>query len=292
VFNGSPVTLGDGTVVTPSDGVYTLPRTIYTNNATVDVGQIVALGGYQWFDNGTLTNDGSINDDGIGSTGRQVSGWYGPQLSGGQANASSGDASGNILGAPFGKSQTGAPGGTAGGIGTAGQSAFCGGGGGGGENAGLAGGAVTAPNSLNAGILWPTLLMGTSGNGTFSARTTAGSGGGGGGIGSVGADGNGGAGGGWCTVCALAIAGTGSFSANGAAGEPGSNTTSGAQSGGGGGGGGGGGLTTIVAGSTLGFTGTITANGGPGGAGGTGPGTPGGNGGAGDAGGVYVFSGV
>jgi hypothetical protein len=277
-FDGVSTVLG----FAPVANVYTLTRSIYTHNVTVDVGVEVKLNGYQWFDTGTGTNNGHIDDDGYGTAGR-VAGWYHATIDHGSPN------SGNILGAPFGTTGSGGAGGLAnGGAGGTPVVSFAGGGGGGGTGAGTAGGNVTAATAQNMGPLWDIVKQGGTDNG-FSVPLTFGAAGEDGGVGTNGAGGFGGTGGGCCFVAWHTIAGTGVFSANGANGAVGVN--SGGGNGSGGGGGGGGGVCMLTYETRTGST-TATANGGTGGIGGTsGGGNPhGGSGGNGGAGLTALFN--
>jgi hypothetical protein len=279
-FDGTSTVTVSGTSIAPSAGVYTLPRTLYTNNATVNSGVMVRTNGYQWFDNGTLTNNGSVNDDGYNSGTGRAGGFY-------SATASASGTSNSILAAPFGASASGAAGGSAGSNGVGGA-AFGGGGGGGGEGSSSAGGVLTAVSSF--GPIYDVIKQGQTLRGI---TLTFGSGGGTGGVGTLGTTGIGGTGGGCLFVSAKFIAGTGTFSANGEAGLQGSNTTNGSQTKGGGGGGGGGGVafvTFVSASPVLTGSGRLTANGGAGGSEGSGPGSSGGNGGAGGNGLAYPFN--
>ena len=273
VFDGtSTITLPNGDTIVPSSGIYKLPRTLYTKNATVNTGVDVKLNGWQWFDCGLGTNNGAVEDDGYGSASRS-GGWYTATLTGGSGGGgSAGDGSANVIGAPFYSSGM-----------------FAGGAGGAGENAAGAGGTATAATGANIGVLMLILLMGATGNNTFAHQLTFGAGGGGGGIGTLGSTGIGGIGGGCCVCAWRKVAGSGRFSANGQPGAAGAGTTNNAQSGGGGGGGGGGGICAVFAESRSGST-TYAASGGLGGAGGTGPGSAGGNGGNGGNG--YLWGGT
>jgi hypothetical protein len=290
-FNGTSTVLG----LSPSSSIYTLTRDLYTNGVTVNSGVEIRTAGWRWFDNGaagSATNNGHVDDDGIGDNGRS-SGWYGGTSGGGPAGfpGTAGTSSAHVLGAPFAASQGSAAGGTGGAFGTNGANGsglFAGGGGGGAEDGGGSGGATTAFTSNSMQAL-PTLLeVGNSGNGTFTTTLTFGAGGGGGGGGTVGTTGNGGAGAGICYVHWRKVSGTGTFSANGAAGAAGTNTTNGSQSNGGGGGGGGGGIMDFVYETRTGSSLTVTASGGASGPAGSGPGAAGGNGGTGAPGFLYI----
>jgi hypothetical protein len=237
----------------PSANVYTLTRGCFFTSLTVNSGVTIKTNNFALFVSGTLTNNGTIRNDGnsgsnsIGGT-TTTAQLYGTGSAGGNgagtnAAGSNGTAAANAVGGAGGA------------------------GGGNGTNSGGAAGTFGAPAVTLGSIR--NYLQAISGRSTAASTLfSAGSGGGGGagdGTGS-GAGGGGGAGGGWMTISAKTITNsiTGTISAkggNGANGNPGSG------SGNFGGGGGGGGGVMILVYNALTNAGTISVAGGTGGSG-------------------------
>lgn len=297
-FDGvSTVTIGQGQTIVPSGGIYTLARSLYPTDMTVDSGVIIKTAGYMIIGTGTLTNNGTIQDAGnnggnasgitAGTAGAARSAGYYNATSAGAAGGGSGGtggASGAVLSPPWGITAAGVSGGAAPGITTAGNpgssgvKSFAGAGGGSGGGGSSAGGGTGGTGgsltqvTANLGPLMEMLVFGHSGS-ALTGFMTYGSGGGGGGGGGAGASGGqagsgggGGAGGGILFVSYPTIAGSGLFSANGGNGGNGADaqivgTLSGGYGGGGTGAGGGGGLALVRYWTSTG-TWTVTANGG------------------------------
>lgn len=281
LYDGTTPVLG----VSPTGSVYQLNRIIYPANMTVNNGVTVQLSGYPIFCQNTLTNNGSVNDDGqagiTSSPGNnRGDGWYNINESGGGPGFGGypGNSSGNVLPLPFCTSLSAtaanANGGTMQG----------GGGGSSADGNGGGGGSVTSADQQNGGPLLDILSRGATGV-SFSATLTYASGGGGGGSAAQ-SGGGGGAGGGIAFVTAQILQGTGTISANGGDGGVG---TGGGGDGGGGGGGGGGGIACVIYLTNPGPV-IIEANGGTGGAGGVGGSTTGHVGGNGGPGLVFKYN--
>lgn len=221
---------------------------------------------------------------------------------GGTAGSGAG-GTGNNGSAPSGGTQTQFQGGRGGGGGGGGGSTLVSGTNGGAGGAQAAGLAANFNDIQYARIRWDPIIF--AGFTNSAAATTgvqinsggAGGGGGGQGSGTTGGapvtGGSGGAGGGFIHIAALAVAGTGTISANGTAGANGANgnagVTNGGGSGGAGGGGGGGGGVVVIKTRSLGGGVVQQANGGGIGTGGTGgalagAGGTGGNGASGESG--------
>jgi hypothetical protein len=297
-FDGTSTILG----IVPSGSVYTLTRSIYPANMTVNNGVTVNTASYQIFIQNILTNNGTISNNGSNGSAYNVAANGAPAgfYQGGGSGAVSGSAGGSsahCLPAPWSSTNSTSNAGAAGAEpnGNGGSATLAtaamrgGGGGGGGANGSVNGGAGSAGGSttIAAQSTFPPLswVMDT-GICTFTSGSvvslTVGCGGAGGGADSSGTvyGGTGGGGGGVCYVAALNIVGTGNIQANGGNGQVGQAGTTGGASGGGGGGGGG---IVWVKSSTISNTQTLTATGGTGGAGGV-NGSGHGNGGAGSAG--------
>lgn len=209
-FDGTSTVLG----ITPSGGIYLLPRDVYTSGATVGSSAEVKLNGYRWFDDATLTVNGHVDDDGYGTSPRS-NGWY-------DNTNGAGTSTSNTIGAPWAASISGGNGGaSAGNNGSNGGILAGGGGGGGGDSSGEQGGSVTAVSTNAMPVLFDALRWGYTGH--LTNQLTLGAGGGNGGTGACGGGGSfgfgaGGVGGGISFVMAQTIAGTGSITANGAPG--------------------------------------------------------------------------
>lgn len=270
--------------LTPASNVYTLTRDIYASSITISSGVTVYTAGYRIFCTGTLTNNGTIHNNGTNAAGTVGGAGAGQGTLGGGgagANGARGSGSGSTAASVTNcppppwttsvSSSAGSPSGA--GTATAGQDRFQGGGGGGGTNgvngnaAGGNGGALTVVASP-ATFDIHNLLTGRTAAST--SLLFYGSGGGAGACGVVGgtgsdpSSGGGGGGGGGVYVGAKAMAGTGTISANGGNGANG--VKGDGNSFGAGGGGGGGGLVAIVY-STRSGTQTVSASGGSGGTG-------------------------
>lgn len=217
---------------------YTLLHDVYLNNLTVNVGATLKTAGSRICIAGTLTVNGTIQNNGNNASGPTAGLGLVGTLGGG-----GGGGGGNIAGA-------GNPGfGVVAAVGGAGGAS-----GGAGANLGAAGGTATAPTALQgAGSALTTLNLWAKTKGAiFGAGSVGGvyqgvnfmlngGGGGAGGAGSgTGTGGGGGAGGGVVLINAqtILISATGVVSARG--GDAGTATGSGGNPGGGGGGGGGG----------------------------------------------------
>jgi hypothetical protein len=249
VFNG-------GAVVGASfgGGQYTLTRDTNYNNATVNAGQIVNTAGFRFNCGGLLTNNGTIQNNGVTAT-----------TSAGAAAVAANSLGGSTAGGAGGAAAVGAAGGNMAATAKPQGSGAGGAGGAGGGNAGGAGGTLQTasttsfaePFALEHGVL----LQASS-----TTITTLQGGTGGGGGGGSGTGGGGGSGGGICGVFAFYLVNNGIIQANGGNGAAG-------QVGNGGGGGGGGAGAVAILTRTLGVggavsgTGTINVNGGAGGAG-------------------------
>ena len=269
------------------DGAFTVVGTLTQtterqySSLTVPVGAVYKPNGWRTFVSGTLTNAGSMNDDGNNASGATQGALIATRNYLGVAAGAGGAGRVNVTG-----------GGNAGG-GSGGNSspndtnlAPTGGtGGNGGAQLGGAGGGA-------AGVAVPQRMAGSWFSGRPNGVTVAwggGSGGGSGGLTVVLPDtpssGGGGSGAGGIWIAAAAVVNTGTISANGGAGG---NATGVTVSNAGGGAGGGGGLVWLITNTPRGsIAGTISANGGAGGLGAGGTGT---NGGVGTAGTVCVVS--
>jgi hypothetical protein len=226
------VTLWNGTTVTASGNVFTLPQDLWLGDqSTVNSGAIITTAGFRVFCQGELINNGVIRTNG--------------------ANGAN-----NVAGAALAYASTisATTVGTAGGAGalnngtngTAATNAFGGvGGTGGASNNGTAvagvGGTVTASNNTIAlPFSDPYALTAHGGNGTAFQVLQAGSGGGSGSGDGTNNSGGGGGGGGILMIAAQRLTGNGTIEANGGVGG---NAAAGNS---GGGGGGGGGLVIVV----------------------------------------------
>lgn len=255
-FDGTTTVLG----LAPSSNVYTLTRDIFlADGSSVASTATIKTVGFRIFCNGTLTNAGTIHNNGnaaVTSTAGAItnaSGSLGIGTAGGAGGV------GNNAGSAGTASTAGFPGGT-------GQG---GAGGGDGTHTAASAGAFTALAAANGGArhllsLITGMIFGTQTSGTaslvslFSGGT---GGGGGGGDNSDATGGGGGGGGGVLVLAAQGLVNSGTISANGGAGADGSSAAHNA----GGGGGGGGGVVAIIYGSKSG-SGTVTAAAGAGGA--------------------------
>jgi hypothetical protein len=267
-FDGtSAVTLGDGSTLTPSLGIYTLNWDLYlADGATLAAGKAIKLNGYRIFCAGTFNIDGTIHHNGGDANG----------LVGGAA-APTGSVYGGISG-PSGKTTdiAGANGtGFGAGVGIFNTQGGNGGNSGTGRNGGTGGSSLGSgpPTARDGkyGILynaWHAIhqfngLTSPSPSGAWALGTVVGvaaSGGSGGsdGTGAGLGSGAGGGGAGWAIVVAKTITGSGTITAKGGVGGDALGGNSG------GGGGGCGGYVGVVA-SSLGSV-TLSAAGGAGGA--------------------------
>lgn len=291
---------GNVTIAAPT----TLTRDMFYNNLTINVGQTLSTGGYRIFVKGTLTNNGTISNNG----GNGAAGTAGSGAGGGAGGAGGTVAPGNAVfagedGKAGGIGDTGnGPGcaiGTAGdsvtsALGVSGVTGGAGGGGGSGTvggGAGCAGGAAgTATATIYKPFSGPLAVtfqeFNASGNNPIKNSAGSGAGGGGGeggqnaGAGNPGGGGGGGGGSGATGGTVLIIAttiinsATGIIQANGGtggiggAGAAGPFPVTGGAGGGGGGAGGSGGVVFLVY-QSISNLGTIQTLGGTGGVGGT-----------------------
>lgn len=253
VFDGVSTVLG----IVPVAGVYTLPRDIFCSSIQVDAGAEVKAAGYRIFCSGTITNNGSITDNGAsasGSTGgaSRPAGFFPATPNGtGGASAANGSAGGASAGCPViggAATTTTNLGGAVGAAGSNGNVLFRGGGGGGAATlrTGGSGGNITVWGAANGGPTLDNLMRGAGDLANTGNRYTAGSGGGAGGGPVAGTSGASGAPGGYLFVVARTITGSGAFQVRGG---NGGNTVG---SGGGGGAGAGGGLVVLVYGTASG----------------------------------------
>lgn len=269
LFNGSSTVLG----LVPSGGVYTMTRDIYLDDGSeVSAGATLRTRSFRVFCTGTLTNNGTIEANGlapVGTTGGVAGGIGGTGVA--YYTTSNQDGGG---GGSFGAGVK-SPGNNItdalGGAGGAGGSSNAGG-----VGTGVAGSTVTVPTAslggvprelihLVLGATAPTIVKYQAGAGGSSGSST----------GSPAATGAGGGAGGICGVFALTLLNNGTISADGGAGA----AATGASGNAGGGGGGGGGAVFVICGEGS-TQGTMTANGGVGGVG-RGTGGQGGTGGVG-----------
>lgn len=294
----------------------TLSSDKYYTNLTIDSTKNLTTAGYVIYVSGTLTNNGTIRNNGGNGTAGSVGGTAG---TGGAAGSAGAAASGATLDAGS-TGQAGSAGSTgttsASSAGTSvnpslGSSGVQGGKGGVGVSGatGTVGSAgVATAESLNAifGVSPTTFTAGSTTNSSgqlsfsgsssgLSLSSSAGSSGGTGGSGDNGTQTGGGGGGsgasgGNIAIIAKTIVNTGTIQTNGGNGGSGGNGSSagGACGGGGGGGGGSGGVLCLYY-KTLSDSGTIQSSGGSAGSGGTGQngGATGSNGTAGAAGKIY-----
>lgn len=262
--------------ITPSGGVYTLTRSIYPSQVTIQAGVTVVCNSREIICSGNVLIEGSLTaNGGNGADGTQIGG----AGLGGSA-ISAGDVGGSQAGSAGGAGNTGA--GSAAGAVTGHQNcligAVTGGAGGAGGNgssgsggaSGSGGVATYRPYRRYTGhiIAGDTLLTGGPGG-------RGGGGGGGDGTNKGGGGGGGGAGGGIIHLAArkVTVNATGLLSATGGNGGDGGSPTTGNAGGGGGGGGGSGGAIILVAEVLEIAPGTLTVAGGAGGIGGTASGT-------------------
>jgi hypothetical protein len=217
---------GDQTIVSNT----TLVRDMYYNNLTINPGVILSPNGFRIFVLGTLTNNGTIERNGVSATG---------------ATAGTALAAGSLAGSSAGGAGGGAAAGTAGSAMALGLGGTSGSGGSGAAGAGGSAGTLTVPTAAQGGLevlnsarqaqgaqvlgATPTLIGGAPGAG----------GGGGGGVALSG--GGGGAGAGVIVISCRNLAGNGTITAIG-----GSGGSAGGVNGGGGGAGGGGVIVMIT----------------------------------------------
>lgn len=260
---------GDVTI----SGNTTLSSDMYYDDLTINNGVTLTTANYRIFVKGTLTNNGTIENDGnAGSAGSGTSGGAG----------GAGLAAGTLPATEDGKTGANAVGGgpAAGAAGTAGDSvtvsvgqAGAAGGKGGGNTGGLGGAAGSAtPGTTGLHSAYDAITLRDFGSASFERFTaSAGSGSGGSGkndgTGTPGGGGGSGSPGGWLFIAASRFVNNGTISANGGDGGDGADATGGSNDPGGGGGGGSGGVVIVI--GTILTQGTITATGGTGGSAGT-----------------------
>ena len=241
----------------------TLTGNVYANNVTIDSGITITTNGYNFFCNGTFTNNGTINTGNGGSGGTPTTGAGGAGTSLTTSYGGSGGGGGNGIDSTSYAGGNGGSTTTAGGAGGAASTT---------ANAGGAGGSATAPTLSNQ-------LINTWYSNSFYNYLTGGGGGAGGAGTTDGAAG--GAGGAGIFIQANTII-AGAINTSGTGGSASGNLYTGS-------GGGGGAGTILLAYGAGGYTaGTYTT---AGGAGGSGTGTVGGNGGAGGNGLVMTYAG-
>lgn len=286
--SGTPGAAVTGIYGNGGDGAFTVVGTLTQtterqySNLTVPVGTVYKPNGWRTFVSGTLTNAGSMNDDGnaaVGSTqgaALALRNYLGVAAGAGGAGRINVTGGGNNGGGSGGNSSpndtNAAPIGGTGGAGGA-QAGGTGGGAAGVAVAQRMAGSWFAGRPNGVTVPWGGGSGGGSGGLTVVLPDTPSSGGGGSGGGGI-----------WIAAATIANAG-GVISANGGAGG---NATGVTVSNAGGGAGGGGGLVWVITNTPRGsIGGTITAAGGAGGLGAGGTGT---NGGVGTAGTVCVVS--
>ncbi|MDQ0316399.1 hypothetical protein [Amorphus orientalis] len=305
-------------------GSVTLTEDKYYTNLIVEAGAVLNTGGYRIYVSGTLTNNGTIrNNGGPGGVGGDAP----SSTTGGAGGSGGGGAAGGTLAAGSDGGDGGNGGGTAtsvnggagdngvaanpslgvsGVAGGAGQGSASGGGGSGGA-AGAAGTATPETLSLSKGdgdseVVaantpedWAAFLfnfLGATSGASLSPSAGSGGGGGGGGVTDAAGGGGGGAGGsgGVVWIIANSVVNNGIIEANGGdGGNGGAALSDGGSNGGGGGGGAGGSGGVIVLAYTSITVGTVQALAGAGGTGGAGAGgeDPGDDGNAGNVGNIF-----
>lgn len=267
---------------------YTLKRNAYLQNLTINSGVTLKTNGFFVFCTGTLTNGGTISNDGEpGNLSAAGSGIRGATMGGGSGGSGGVAGGGGSMASPLNY--------------LIGPTSVTGGGGGAGGSGGGAGGtgASSSPRvvrGLQPGVISPVsatqALLGGGGlippavpGLAMISGGIGGSGGGAGGGAGAGAGGGGGAGGGVMLIAAPTLANNGNIYARGGAGATGSPGSPGG--GGGGGGGGAGGVIFLIYNTRSGND--ITSTNVAGGSGGAGSGT-GSNGSNGSAGSVIKFN--
>jgi hypothetical protein len=257
-----------------TSGTVTLARNMYFTDFTVANGTTVNTNGYIIFVSGTLTNAGTIRNNGNNASGQTA----GATTTTGFLDAGTGGKNGNASGAgTAGLTKTYSLGsaGSAGGSGGSGNGS-CAGPGAGGAAGGITAETARLQNFFGANLTSGSeiknsnriLAYGLSSN--FVLSSSAGSGSGGTGAndtGTAGLGGGSGSTGGVVEILAKTIINTGTISAIGGNGGNGTNN-SGSAAGGGGGAGGSGGVIVLMY-KNLTDTGTISVTGGTGGTGGT-----------------------
>lgn len=289
VFDGSSTILG----LIPSSSIYTMTRDIYCTNITINVGVTIRPSGYRIYANGTLTNNGTIQNNGSNG-GNAVNSTANTPGAVGAAGAAS--ATSITVPSAGGAGTAGAIGNTSfNGVGnnatnpttltnSIGSAAGNGGAGGTTPNAGGTGGVVTTTAAVGSPNIRDAFTAFSLYNFIGQLRgSTSGGGGGSGGMTSSnsgnaasGSGGGGGAGGGTIWIVARLLSGGGSITATGGNGGNGGNAfySSGGSGilgfGGGGGGGGGAGGVVIIISQTDANPYTVTVTSGTGGASGLG----------------------
>jgi len=217
-YDGTTTVLG----VAPSSSKYTLARDIYASSIMVHSGVTIIEGGFRIYCTGTLTDSGTVQNNGSNATNSNAGG---TAFGGSLGTCGAGGAGGTSGNGSNGTTITNAGGGAGGTGGISGQ----------GQSGGTAG-AVGAINVFNGGIhnFIAANTGSTIGNGS-DVKITGGAGGSGGGGSGTNNGGGGGGGGGVLLINAYKIINPGTISANGGNGGAGT----GANGGGGGGGGGG-----------------------------------------------------
>ncbi len=227
-----------------SGSVYTLTRDVWFVNPTINTGVTVSTGGFRFFFQGTLTNNGTISWNGNAG----VTNTAGAALDNAAATINNSTTAATVPGGAGGAGGTG--------VGATGVSLThgfggIGGTGGAGVSAGGAGGTMPAVGSTNGqlrSLPWAVIGYSWSGGGTVLIPS-CGSGGGAGGGDGANDGGGGGSGGGIVIVVGKTFAGTGVIQAAGGAGGAGATAST---LGCGGGGGGGGGIVIVVSSSVSG----------------------------------------
>jgi len=298
-----PVAYGDGSdgASSTSAGTMSLNRDYYFTTYTVAIGTTIVTNGYRIFATESITNNGTIHNNGNNGTsaanstgvGTITGGAGGTTSTAGTLPANKGGGKGGD-GSVASNGGAGSPGNST--IRAVGALTSAAGGSGGTAPAGSPGAVGAAGTNSGTALNIPrnvvsaTMLFDTSGVEVLILPTSPGSGGGSGGAAvqaqEGGAGGGGGASGGYLFLASPIITNTGTISADGGAGGAGGNGYSASNNAGGGGGGAGsGGVVILIYGEKT-DSGTITAAAGAVGAGGTGYGsaTNGSDGAAGTAG--------
>lgn len=245
-----------------SGSTYTLVRDVYASTLTLDSGKVLNTAGYRVFCKTSLTNAGTLHDDG-------GAGGNGGNAGVGAGKGDAGAAGSAPVAGSLGSSGAGGAGGAgpgtgsnpgAAGTGGLGEGGNGGNGGHGEDNDIGTGGAVGGTGGVESVQHFRTLGV----DFLVGSQLQGGSGGAGGGSGAGdvnkgGGGGGGGAGGGVLAIYARTLTNTGTIRANGGAGGNGGNSDGVGGSGGGGGGGGGGFVYILYDFLTA---GTIQANGG------------------------------
>jgi len=307
-------TFGDGT-----DGDVTISTTTtltsdkFYNNLTVNNGVTLNAGGYKIYVKGTLTNAGTISNN--GGNGGNASGATGGSAGTSASVGSTGATVNGVAGVNGGATDTAGTAGTSVGL-SLGSVGVAGGAVSGGGTAGGSAGTISSTDLLRFGYfgvtknatssivlanttttyaLFSAFQSASSTYGQFGIGSGSGSGAGGGASSGTGGGGGGsGASGGFIYIIANSLVNTGTISANGGNGGNGGDASGSSNCRGGGGGGAGSGGIILIAYNTYSGSGTLSVAGGTGGTGsaGTGVGVAGNSGSNGNVGKIYrvVFS--